>query len=209
MGPDKRALRATLRAARAATAERLGPAGVAREADELLRAAIAAGALSPTGRAGEVGAVTVTAYVASPGEVDPVAIREAVRAAGGRVLLPIPRPGRVMAWALDDASYAWTGPLPVQVPTGEVLGEGAQCLVDQGVDVVFAPALGMDRSGARLGHGGGFYDRLLGELAATGRPIRVLALLRAEEVLAAGTIPVEAHDVRIARILTPAGLMEL
>ena len=207
MGLGKRELRAALRAERSATVDRLRVDGLAAESAALLRVALSAGLLSPTGRAGEVAPVTVTAYVASPGEPDPAAIRAAVRAAGGQVLLPIPRPGGTMDWALDEDAYAWSGPLPVQVPTGPVLGSGARCLLDHGVDLVLAPALAVDRAGGRLGQGGGFYDRLLGELAASGAAVRVLAMVRAEEVLGAGEIPREAHDVAVPGALTPEGVV--
>ena len=208
MPADKRQLRASLRAARSALVDRVGADGAAAESALFLKAAVAAGLLSPDGRPGEIGPVTVTAYIASPGEPDPSKIRAAVVAAGGQVLLPIPRAGRIMDWALDDGGYAWSGPLPIQVPTGEVLGSGAACLLEQGVDLVLAPALAVDRSGSRLGQGGGFYDRLLGELANSGARVRVLAMVRSSEVLPAGEVPRETHDVRVPGVLTPEGVVQ-
>ena len=207
MPADKRELRAAMRAARSALVGRMGGDGMAAESEQLLRAALAAGVLSPDGRPGHIAPIAVTAYVASPGEPDPAGIRAAVRAAGGRVLLPVPRAGRVMDWALDDGSYAWAGPLPIQVPTGEAIGSGAACLREQGVDLVLAPALCVDRSGGRLGQGGGFYDRMLGELVALGAAAAVLAVVRSTEVLPAGEVPREAHDVPVPGVLTPDGVI--
>jgi 5-formyltetrahydrofolate cyclo-ligase len=204
VGALKSELRRRIRSARAAR-------GRSDDPQLLLDAARHAGLLDPEGRPGHVGAVTIAAYVASPGEPDPAAIREAVRAAGGRVLLPIPRSGRRLEWALDEGRYAMDATLPVQVPSGPVVGEGAACLVAHRVSLVLAPALAVDRTGARLGQGGGFYDTVLAELARAVEqdPIRVAAVVHDDEVLAGGQIPRDAHDVAVAEALTTSGVIRL
>jgi 5-formyltetrahydrofolate cyclo-ligase len=218
VAPTKSELRRRIRAARAARV----PTG---EPEQLLAVLRATGLLDPRGRPGRVGAVTITAYIASPGEPDTAAVRAAVRAAGGRVLLPVPLPGRGLGWVLDEGRYAPDPTLPVQVPVGPELGRGAAGLVDQDITLVLAPALAVDRSGARLGQGGGFYDALLAQLApsagvarpapaggASGdpdRPITVLAVVHDDEVLAPGTIPRGAHDVPVGTALTPGGIVRL
>jgi 5-formyltetrahydrofolate cyclo-ligase len=204
---DKTQLRRRLRAQRASA---LAPSG---EPASLLRVAADAGLLDPSGRPGEIGPVTITAYVASAGEPDLTPLRAAVRAAGGRVLLPIPRPGRRLDWAEDDGGYAWDGALPVQVPTGPALGCGARFLCEQGVRLALVPALAVDGSGTRLGQGGGFYDVVLAELAgitarsSSGGGIAVLAVVHPSEVLESGVIPREPHDVTVAGALTAEGLL--
>lgn len=75
--------------------------------------------------------------------------------------------------------------------------------------VIFMPGLGFDRSGGRLGYGGGYYDRYLHELdavcAATGaaRPL-LLGLAYSEQIVA--RIHTEAHDVRLDGTITEQGL---
>lgn len=204
----KQALRARFRAERAALAERGSILG-ADEAARLLAVATDAGLLSPSGLPGKVGPVTIAAYIASPGEPDVGAVCAAVRSAGGRVLLPIPAPGRVLKWAWDDGNYAWFDRFPVQVPVGVPVGSGGAGLIGAGVQLLLAPATAVDRTGHRLGQGGGFYDRVLGELASLAAPIRVLAVVRASEVLPAGEIPHEAHDARVPGTLTPSGVVML
>lgn len=72
-------------------------------------------------------------------------------------------------------------------------------------DVVLVPALAVDRSGVRLGRGGGFYDR---SLALCSPGTRLVAVVRDEELLDA--LPGEAHDVAMTHALTPvAGLIRL
>jgi 5-formyltetrahydrofolate cyclo-ligase len=197
---DKRDLRARIRAARARRND-------ARAQGVLLRdAAAAAGLLDPGRVPGRIGPVVVAAYVASPGEPEVAAIREAIRAAGGTVLLPIPRPGRSLGWALDDGRYAPATRLRVLAPVGPEVGVGADCLVAHGVSLVLVPALAVDRSGTRLGQGGGYYDVLLAGLA--GR-VDALAVVRDDEVLPAGAIPREGHDAPIGGALTPSGVVRL
>ena len=74
-------------------------------------------------------------------------------------------------------------------------------------DVVLAPALAVDRTGARLGRGGGSYDRALARV----RPdALVVALLHDGELLPPGqTVPTEPHDRRVAAAAEPIGLTRL
>ena len=60
--------------------------------------------------------------------------------------------------------------------------------------VVVAPALAADRGGGRLGQGGGSYDRAL---ARRDPHALVVVLLHEGELLPAGNVPVDAHDVPV------------
>lgn len=64
--------------------------------------------------------------------------------------------------------------------------------------VVFVPALAVDRSGVRLGQGGGFYDR---SLAYRDPRARLIAIVRDAELV--DELPSEPHDVRMTHALTP------
>lgn len=210
MDQAKRELRARIRGQRALRAT--GPAAAAMraaQADGLLHVMAAAGLLDPLGRGGVVGPVTIAAYLSSPDEPEVAAIRASVREAGGRVLLPIPRPDRVLAWAVDDDRHVEVTRLRVLAPAGAPLGTGARCLVAQGVGLVLVPALAVDASGTRLGQGGGYYDVLLAELATVPVAPVVLAVVDDDEVLPAGTIPRDSHDVAVAAALTPSGIRRL
>ena len=215
-------LRARVRAARSRTRGAPEPESAAAG---LLTTARAAGLLDPDGASDRVGVVAIAAYIAAAGEPDVAAIREAVRAAGGVVLLPIPRRDRTMDWALDDGRYRPEGRFPIEVPTGEVIGTGAPGLLAHGVATVLVPALAVDATGTRLGQGGGYYDRLLAEVAATAagtrdtdRPsdhtskaarVRFVAVVGDEELLPAGTLPREAHDQAVGAALTPTRFVTL
>lgn len=66
---------------------------------------------------------------------------------------------------------------------------------------MLVPALAVDlATGARLGYGAGYYDRILGALADT---VFTVGVCREQDLRA---IPVEPHDVPVRGVLTEAGL---
>lgn len=70
------------------------------------------------------------------------------------------------------------------------------------VAVVLVPGLAFDRRGNRLGHGGGFYDRLLARVPATAWRVGVA---RSETIV--DLLPVEDHDVPMTHLATEAGVV--
>jgi 5-formyltetrahydrofolate cyclo-ligase len=64
-------------------------------------------------------------------------------------------------------------------------------------DVVFPPALRIDRDGFRLGQGGGFYDRALPMMSGW-----KIALVHSGEVTSE-VLPREAHDIAVNAAATP------
>ena len=116
------------------------------------------------------------------------------------LLLPVLRPDRDLDWVAHDGSLATGGTLRrLREPTGPRLGPAAL----ETAEIVFVPALAVDATGARLGRGGGSYDRALARVRP-GMP--VVALLYSGEVVPA--VPVEPHDRPVTAALTPEGLVE-
>jgi 5-formyltetrahydrofolate cyclo-ligase len=151
---------------------------------------------------------TVAGYLAGPTEPDPGGLL----AQAARVLLPVPMAAGELGWAFDDGTARPHGRLAVPVPTGPQVGRGARLLIEEGVSVLFVPALGVGRDGWRLGQGGGYYDRLLAALVqvADGNPAPlVIAVVHEAELLDAGVVPHGPHDQRVPLALTSAGLTEL
>ena len=66
------------------------------------------------------------------------------------------------------------------------------------LDLVIVPGVGFDSLGARLGRGGGHYDRLLQGLTAT-----ICGVCFRQQVLP--RVPEEAHDIKMDCIITPDG----
>ena len=100
-------------------------------------------------------------------------------------------------WGLWEAGRALVtlGRPPAQ-PDGEA--RGAESLKE--ADLIVIPALAASADGTRLGQGGGWYDRALMH-RSPGVP--VVAAIFDDEVLEAGVIPAEPHDIPVDAIVTP------
>jgi 5-formyltetrahydrofolate cyclo-ligase len=144
-------------------------------------------------------AATLAAYASVPGEPGTGPLLDALLDRGRHVLLPVLRPDMDLDWARyrGELVSASRGLLE---PPGERLGPDAVATAD----VVLVPALAVDRSGLRLGQGGGCYDRALARVPV-GTP--VCALVHAEEILDA--VPREPHDRRVTAVVTPRGVSTL
>jgi 5-formyltetrahydrofolate cyclo-ligase len=177
---EKTALRRSIRAGRRARAA----AGGREAAGEALAQAALALAETVRSRTGKV--CRVAAYVALPTEPPTLALLTRLRAAGHEVLLPVLLPDKSLQWDLDRT---WQG--------RDAL---ATC------DLVLTPGLAVDRSGRRLGQGGGSYDRALVHV----RPgVEVVTVVWDDELLDTD-VPAEPHDRRVDAVLTPGrGLIRL
>lgn len=100
-------------------------------------------------------------------------------------------------WGLWEAGQALVtlGRPPAQ-PVGEA--RGAESLKE--ADLIVIPALAASVDGTRLGQGGGWYDRALMHRSPT---TPVVAVIFDDEVVEAGLIPAEPHDVPVDAIVTP------
>jgi 5-formyltetrahydrofolate cyclo-ligase len=93
-------------------------------------------------------------------------------------------------WGIREPAPSRCAPLPVDE-----------------VDFVLVPGVAFDVRGGRIGHGAGYYDRLLARAAPGTRLVAA-----AFEVQVLDEVPMEAHDRRVdlvvteRRILPPAGL---
>ena len=67
------------------------------------------------------------------------------------------------------------------------------------VEVFIVPGLAFDRTGARIGMGGGFFDRLL---ALSSPKATLVGIAHDFQVLS--SLPVEGHDVPVHAVVTPS-----
>lgn len=70
------------------------------------------------------------------------------------------------------------------------------------LDVIFVPGLAFTRDGRRIGRGGGYYDRYLGQPECRARLIGITTDLQLVD-----DIPTEPHDRRVSEIITESGLI--
>jgi 5-formyltetrahydrofolate cyclo-ligase len=138
---------------------------------------------------------TVASYLSIGTEPATVDLVAALSSRGVRVLVPVLRADLDLDWAgYDPGAPLRPGAGGVPEPPGARLGPSA--VAD--ADVVLVPALAVDAHGARLGRGGGSYDRALARVAP-GRA--VVALLYDGEVHP--TVPSEPHDRPVTMAVTP------
>lgn len=179
--PIKKALRRTLRAARAAIpveARAAAHDAIARHLDARLAAAR-----------------VVASWAAMPGELDLARFVERFLARGGTVAWPVVEPGGL---ALA------TCPPSALVPGFKgILEPPADAPRVETVDAVLVPGLGFDLAGRRLGQGGGYYDGLLRRLRA--RPAAPPAIGVAYALQVVPRIPTEPYDEPVDELITEAG----
>lgn len=132
---------------------------------------------------------TALSYLSHTVEPPTTPMNRALVAAGWQVLAPITLPDLDLDWF--DVTDTGRSPLGTDAPGR--------------VDLALVPGLAVDRTGTRLGQGGGCYDRVLPRLAA-GTPVAVL--LHPGELIE-GPLPREPHDQRVPAVLTAEGLTEL
>ncbi len=144
-------------------------------------------------------AATVAAYVSVGREPGTGILLDALREAGKRVILPLLQPDNDLDWAPyagpESLASARRGLLE---PVTGALGREAVATAD----VVVVPGLAVDRTGLRLGRGGGSYDRVLGRV-----PVGTFTcvVLNDDEVLDA--VPAEPHDRRVTAVVTEDRLL--
>ncbi len=148
---------------------------------------------------------TVAAYVSVGSEPGTLALLDALRARGVRVLLPALLPDNDLDWgayagADSLARVQHGGRMALFEPTGERLGPDA--VTD--ADAVLLPGLAVDAHGMRLGRGGGSYDRVLARLERAGAHPALVVLLYDSEVVE--RVPAEAHDRPVHAVVTPSGV---
>lgn len=115
----------------------------------------------------------------------------------GTLILPVLRDDGDLDWAAyEGPSSLRQATRGLHEPAGRRLGVEA---VHEATHVI-VPALAVDRTGARLGRGGGSYDRALARVSPTAFTI---ALLHDGEVRQ--SVPVEPHDRRVWAAITPEG----
>ena len=187
-GELKQRLRGELRAARRAHA-----AGLPREVSALVfnRPPAALLAMVPEG-------ASIGLYRAHAGEAPTAGYARFFLEAGHTIALPRIAPaGNAMSFHQHtdpyDESDLEPGPTGLRQPRAD-----AAAIVPQ---VLFMPVVGFTPAGDRLGQGGGFYDRWLGEHPET------LAIGMAWDMQEIDILPLEPHDVPLAAIVTPTRLL--
>jgi 5-formyltetrahydrofolate cyclo-ligase len=144
---------------------------------------------------------TVALYVARSPEPETGPLIDWLLATGRDVLLPILYDDNDLGWGSLAGPRAGlvVGRLGLSQPPDDL---GVEAITS--ADLVICPALAVDRSGVRLGRGGGSYDRALRRLP-TGTP--TWAAVHDGEIL--DVLPADPHDRPVQAALTPTRLVSL
>ncbi|MEP7055554.1 MAG: 5-formyltetrahydrofolate cyclo-ligase [Actinomycetota bacterium] len=136
----------------------------------------------------------VAAYIGVGVEVPTGRLVDELLESGQTVLLPVLEADRSLTWRpLSDRSQLVPGRHGLLEPQGS---DSARALSD--AQVVVLPGLCYDRSGNRLGRGGGSYDRALKDLP---RAVRTIGIALDCDIF--DSVPVQLHDRPVQMIVTP------
>jgi len=183
MGIDKQTLRQQLRARRKDLS------------DDAVRAASAAVCRHAVSFPAYRSAASVTAYIASENEIETTDIIDDATQTGRPLYLP-----RMLE---EPALVRWQPDQPLRRSRLGVLEpESAVSEDPETPAIAFLPVVGWDRAGARLGRGGGFYDRLLKRLEPL--PLCVGLAYELQEIT---ELPREPWDVPVQFIITEKGIV--
>jgi len=140
---------------------------------------------------------TIAAYCSIGSEPDTRGLLFALWKRGSYVLLPVLLPDGDLDWAsYEGPDSLAAGPRGLLEPDPAEPRRGPGAIAR--ADLVIVPALAADRSGNRLGKGGGSYDRAL---ARVGELVPTVALLFDGELL--DEVPAGPHDVRVRLAAQP------
>lgn len=171
-------------------------------------AVICARLVEPLGRLGATAPHTVAVYAAMGSEVDPAAFAATAAKRGWRVAYPCmfsaidaAACGQRMcmrAVAVDDASAAPFIAHPTRAFAATDIDSNRFPIVPaEALDMIVVPLVAFDRAGARLGYGGGCYDRYLPMLSPA---CQIIGIAFDEQRV--DHVPTDAHDLPLPHIVS-------
>ena len=144
---------------------------------------------------------TVAAYLPTKSEPPIIEALTHLHKDGHRILVPVVRPGRKLAWVHWDPTVEHPlSPMGIPEPEGEEQDE--QAFVNAGLRLI--PALALDAGGHRLGQGGGYYDRIIPLLSAQQLEEQSIGIVFSDEIYE--IIPYDQWDAILPVLLTERGI---
>jgi 5-formyltetrahydrofolate cyclo-ligase len=120
-----------------------------------------------------------------------------------RIIVPYCVDGFLHLFHLTHLDELEVGMYKILEPKGELRSVAEKKVDPSELDLVMVPGVAFDKRGARMGHGKGYYDKLLEHV----RPEVPLVAL-AFECQLFPEIPVAPHDVFMSKIITEKGVYE-
>ncbi len=122
---------------------------------------------------------------------------------GKRVVVPYCVDDVLELFELSDMDELSIGMYKILEPKPELRQQPEKRVDVRDVDLIMVPGVAFDRRGARMGHGFGYYDKLL-EHARPDTPLVALAF----ECQLFSEIPTQDHDIFMDKIITESAVYE-
>ena len=157
--------------------------------------------------------VSLPAYVAAETALWYVDVRDEVRtkhalpaalSSGKSIAVPYCVGQELSLFRLESMDELASGRFGIREPRAELRETPAKTVPNSELDVILVPGVAFDRLGNRLGHGQGFYDRLLSELPAQVRKLGIAFDCQIIE-----SIPAEPHDVAMDFVVTESRCIDV
>jgi 5-formyltetrahydrofolate cyclo-ligase len=143
-------------------------------------------------------------FLSTNSEIDTRPLLVSALKDGKKVFVPKVYGQALVFYNVISAEGPWEkGAFGIQEPVG---GGKSAAVIDFHLAVIVVPGLAFDRNGNRLGKGGGYYDRFLGELDAEGCVHNTIGLCMDFQVV--GNVPAGEKDKKMHCVLTHNELIE-
>ncbi len=140
---------------------------------------------------------TVMFYVDVRSEVRTRHSLPAALQTGKRIVVPYCVNNELELFHLTSMEELAIGMYKILEPRAELRSLPEKCVEVRDLDLIMVPGVAFDRSGARMGHGFGYYDKLL-QHARPDTPLIALAF----ECQLFPQVPTQAHDIFMDKIIT-------
>lgn len=137
----------------------------------------------------------IGAYYPIGSEVLTQDIMQEILSEGKELFLPKVKEKKIEFRKITDFSCLERGSFDIMEPK-------ENCPVDNSLDLLLVPTVGISKEGVRLGYGHGFYDKFLSE-----NKMDTIALTYEKQIIK--KIPKSDHDVLMDWILTEEGFIKL
>lgn len=133
-------------------------------------------------------------YISYASEVNTHELIKQCLLKGKKIVVPVViySENKLILSELNSWNHLEKGAYNILEPKSEFLKEA----YIESIDLMFIPGIVFDIFGNRIGHGKGYYDRLL---TSTNK---ALCIGLAYELQIVENVPVEAHDIKVDRIIT-------
>ena len=145
-------------------------------------------------------AKVVCLYASFKGELPTIHLLQKVLSSGKKCVLPkVNSRGEPELFVVRDFQDLELSSLEILEPK-----ENCPTITPSEINFFLVPGIGFDRQGHRLGHGSGFYDRLLAQASPT-----AFLLGYGYDFQVVPTIPHEAHDIGMHAVVTPSQIINI